>query len=66
MVAATTEPVRLPPGPRTPKLVQMVQFLVQNHAMFDNLCKRYGSNVVSVNLPHNDHAVVINDPALAK
>ncbi len=66
MVAATTEPVRLPPGPRTPKLVQMVQFLVQNHAMFDNLCKRYGSNVVSVNLPHNDHAVVVNDPALAK
>lgn len=66
MVAATTEPVRLPPGPRTPKLIQMVQFLVQNHAMFDNLCKRYGSNVVSVNLPHNDHAVVVNDPALAK
>jgi cytochrome P450 len=66
MVAATTEPVRLPPGPRTPKLIQTVQFLVQNHAMFDNICKRYGSNVVSVNLPHNDHAVVVNDPALAK
>jgi cytochrome P450 len=66
MVAATTEPVRLPPGPRTPKLIQTVQFLVQNHAMFDNICKRYGSKVVSVNLPHNDHAVVVNDPALAK
>ena len=38
MVAATTEPVRLPPGPRTPKLIQTVQFLVQNHAMFDNIC----------------------------
>ena len=35
MVAATTEPVRLPPGPRTPKLIQTVQFLVSNHAMFD-------------------------------
>jgi cytochrome P450 len=66
MVAATTEPVRLPPGPRTPKLIQTVQFLVQNHAMFDNICERYGSKVVSVNLPHNDHAVVVNDPALAK
>ena len=66
MVAATTEPVRLPPGPRTPKQIQTVQFLVQNHAMFDNICQRYGSNVVSVNLPHNDHAVVVNDPALAK
>lgn len=66
MIAATTEPVRLPPGPRHPKLIQTLQFLVQNHAMFDNICKRYGSNVVSVNLPHNDHAVVVNDPALAK
>src|ERR1700743_160856 len=45
-VAATTEPVRLPPGPRTPKLIQTVQFLVQNHAMFDNICQRYDSNVV--------------------
>jgi cytochrome P450 len=66
MVTATTEPVRLPPGPRTPKLIQTVQFLVQNHAMFDNICQRYGSDVVSVNLPHNDHAVVVNDPVLAK
>jgi cytochrome P450 len=66
MATATTDPVRLPPGPRTPKVFQTVQFLVQNHSMFDKICERYGSNVVSVNLPHNDHAVVVNDPVLAK
>jgi len=66
MVAATTEPVRLPPGPRTPKLIQTVRFLVQNHAMFDAICRGYGSDVVRVNLPRNNHAVVINDPVLAK
>jgi cytochrome P450 len=66
MVAATTDPVRLPPGPRTPKLIQTVQFLVSNHAMFDAICQRYGSDVVRVNLPRNNHAVVINDPVLAK
>ena len=27
MVTATTEPVRLPPGPRLPKLVQAIKFL---------------------------------------
>ncbi len=30
------------------------------------LSRRYDSDVVSVNLPRNNHAVVINDPVLAK
>jgi cytochrome P450 len=66
MATATTEPVRLPPGPRTPKVLQTITFLVQNHAMFANLSRRYGSDVIKVNLPKNNHAVVINDPVLAK
>jgi cytochrome P450 len=66
MATATTEPVRLPPGPRTPKVLQTITFLVQNHAMFAGLSRRYGSDVIRVNLPKNNHAVVINDPVLAK
>src|SRR3984885_14349058 len=66
MATATTEPVRLPPGTRVPKLIQTLQFLVSNHAMFSALSRRYGSDVVRVNLPRNNHAVVINDPVLAK
>ena len=66
MATATTEPVRLPPGTRVPKLIQTLQFLVSNHAMFSGLSRRYDSNVVRVNLPRNNHAVVINDPVLAK
>lgn len=66
MATATTEPVRLPPGPRIPKLIQTVAFLISNHAMFAALARRYGSSVVRVNLPHNNHAVVISDPVLAK
>jgi cytochrome P450 len=66
MATATTEPVRLPPGPRIPKVLQTAAFLATNHAMFAALVRRYGSDVVRVNLPHNDHAVVITDAALAK
>ena len=54
--------VRLPPGTRIPKLFQTLQFLVSNHAMFSALSRRYDSDVVRVNLPRNNHAVVINDP----
>jgi cytochrome P450 len=34
--------------------------------MFAALVRRYGSDVIRVNLPRNNHAVVITDPALAK
>jgi cytochrome P450 len=49
-----------------PKPLQTVAFLVSNHAMFAALARRYGSSVIRVNLPRNNHAVVINDPILAK
>jgi cytochrome P450 len=66
MAEATTEPIRLPPGPRIPKPVQAVAFMVANHRMFAILARRYGTSVVRVNLPHNSHAAVITDPILAK
>ena len=66
MATATTDPVRLPPGPRIPKPIQAVVFLVTNHAMFAALNRRYGGGVIRVNLPRNNHAVVISDPILAK
>jgi cytochrome P450 len=66
MATATTEPVRLPPGPRIPKALQGLGFLALNHGMFGALARRYGSAIISVNLPRMGHAVVINDPVLAK
>ncbi len=66
MATATTEPVRLPPGPRSPKPFQALRFLTQNHGMYAALGRRYGSPIISVNLPGVGHAVVIGDPAVAK
>ncbi|WIM88978.1 cytochrome P450 [Candidatus Mycobacterium wuenschmannii] len=66
MATATSDPVRLPPRPRIPKLIQTAAFLTSSHAMFAGLARRYGSAVVRVNLPHNNDAVVVCDPVLAK
>ena len=66
MATATTEPVRLPPGSRLPKPVQAIRFLAANHGMYAALTRRYGSPIVSVNLPGIGHAVVIGDPVVAK
>lgn len=66
MATATMDPVRLPPGSRIPKLIQTTAFLMSSHDMFAALARRYGSDVVRVNLPRNNDAVVICDPLLAK
>jgi cytochrome P450 len=65
MATATTEPVRLPPGPRLPKTVQGIAFLAATHGVFGALARRYGS-VFTVNLPVVGRAVVISDPILVK
>ena len=65
MATATTEPVRLPPGPRVPKTVQGIAFLLANHGMFAALGRRYGS-AITVNLPICGQVVVISDPILVK
>jgi cytochrome P450 len=66
MATATTEPVRLPPGSRIPKPIQGIAFLAANHGMYAALARRYGSAIISVNLPRMGRAVVISDPVLAK
>jgi len=66
MVSATTEPVRLPPGPRIPKLIQGITFLAKTHEMYAALARRYDSSVISVNLPGMGYSVVIGDAVLAK
>jgi cytochrome P450 len=65
MATATMEPVRLPPGPRVPKTVQGIGFLLANHGMFAALGRRYGS-AITVNLPICGRVVVIRDPILVK
>jgi cytochrome P450 len=66
MATATTEPVRLPPGPRIPKPIQAIGFLAAKHGMYAALARRYGSAIISVNLPGVGHTVVIGDPVVAK
>ncbi len=65
MATATTEPVRLPPGPRIPKAVQGVAFLTALCEVVPALGRRYGSTY-TINLPIFGRTVVISDAALSK
>jgi cytochrome P450 len=65
MAQATSDPVRLPPGPRTPRLVQGIRFLASRRAVVGDLARRYGP-AVTLNLPIFGRAVLISDPVLIK
>jgi cytochrome P450 len=65
LITQTTEAVRLPPGPRIPKIVQGIAFLATTHGMFAALGRRYG-RVFTVNFSLFGQAVVISDPVLVK
>jgi cytochrome P450 len=65
MAVATTNPVRLPPSPRIPKLVQGVGFVAAREKSLAALAKRYGS-AFTLRLPIFGETVVIGDPALIK
>ena len=65
MATATTEPVRLPPGPRIPKTVQGIVFLTALCEVVPALSRRYG-NTFTINLPVFGKTVVISDPVLVK
>ena len=65
MATATTEPVRLPPGPRLPKAVQGIAMLTVLCEVTPILGRRYGS-IFTVNLPVLGKAVVVSDAALVK
>ena len=65
MGEATTDPVRLPPGPRIPKAVMGIAFLTARHRAVAAVGKRYGSTF-TVNLPIFGETVVISDPGTVK
>lgn len=65
MAVATTDPVRLPPAPRIPKLLQGVAFVAAREKSIAALAKRYGS-VFILRLPIFGPTVVVSDPALIK
>ena len=65
MGEATTDPVRLPPAPRIPKLLQGVGFLTSRDRAIAAVARRHGSEFV-LNLPIFGPTVVISDPALVK
>jgi cytochrome P450 len=65
MATPTTEPVRLPPGPRVPKIVQGVMFLTARQRVVAALSRRYGG-AFTVNLPIFGQTVVVGDPVLVK
>jgi cytochrome P450 len=65
MASPTTEPVRLPPTVRMPKIVQGIAFLTAMCEVIAALGRRYGS-AFTVNLPIFGQTVVISDPVLVK
>jgi cytochrome P450 len=65
MTEATNDPVRLPPAPRLPKLVQGVAFIVNRDKAVAAVARRHGSEF-TLNLPIFGHTTVISDPALVK
>ena len=65
MATVTTEPVRLPPALRLPKIVQGIAFFISHSTVVPALGRRYGSEY-TLNLPIFGQTVVISDPALVK
>jgi cytochrome P450 len=62
---ATTDPVRLPPAPRIPRLMQFMAFLANREKAMRVLARRYGPEF-TLNLPVFGETVVISDPAVVK
>lgn len=65
MATATTEPVRLPPGPRIPKIVQGTALLTALCEVIPALGRRYGT-AFTVDLPIFGKTVMVSDPTLVK
>ena len=66
MATETNEPVRLPPGPRMPKVFQGIAFLTAlQFRVAPDLSRRYGGPF-TINLPIFGKTVVVSDPTLVK
>lgn len=57
--------IRVPPGPRLPRLVQGLGFVLFRRKYTGGLVRRYG-DVATMNLPVFGHMVTVADPQLAK
>lgn len=69
MGEATTDPVRLPPTLRVPKIVQGLGFVINREKSVAAVAKRIGAEsdgAFTLNLPIFGNAVVLSDPALVK
>lgn len=65
MGGVTTDPVRLPPGPRVPKAIMGMAFLAARHRAIAAVGRRYG-DAFTVTLPIFGETVVIGGPAPIK
>ena len=65
MAELTTDPVRLPPGPRTPRIVQGYRLVASRRTSFGDLVRKYGP-AFTLNLPIFGKTVMISDPDLVK
>jgi cytochrome P450 len=60
-----TPSVKVPPGPRLPRLVQGVMFVLFRRWTVEHMHRRYG-DAFALDVPLFGHLVVVADPALAK
>ncbi len=65
MTEATTDPVRLPPGPAIPKFVAAAGFFTIRRRALTAIAARYGDSF-TVDLPIFGNTTVVSDPALVK
>ncbi|ULE35312.1 cytochrome P450 [Mycobacterium sp. IDR2000157661] len=65
MAEATTDPVRLPPGPRLPKAAVGLAFLTARHRTLVAIGRRYGA-AFTVDLPMLGRSLIVSDRVLVK
>ncbi len=65
VAAVTPRAVKVPPGPRIPKVLQGIAFSVWRRRAVEQWARRYGT-VFSLNIPVYGRTVVVADPQLAK
>jgi hypothetical protein len=66
MATATTEEVRLPPGPRVPKIIQAITFVTALQYRVAPVLSRHYGGAFTINLPIFGKTVVVHDRDLVK
>jgi cytochrome P450 len=61
----TTDPVRLPPGPHAPRVVQGLKFVTSRRDSVSALARKYGGEF-SLDLPIFGKTMLVSDPVLVK